>query len=50
MAIPHWLIGVAIFAALGSFIVFAFRQGMRVPREDRDDMGGLPPGAPGGDG
>jgi hypothetical protein len=27
MAIPHWLIGLAILAALGSFIVFAFRKG-----------------------
>ena len=44
MAIPHWLIGLAIFAALGSFIVFAFRKGMNVSRENRDGMGGLPPG------
>jgi hypothetical protein len=44
MVIPHWLKGVAILALLGSFIVFAFRQGMKVKREDRDDMGGLPPG------
>jgi hypothetical protein len=30
MLVPHWLIGLAIFAALASFIVFAFRQGQRV--------------------
>jgi hypothetical protein len=44
MAIPHWLIGLAILAALGGFVVFAFRKGMSVSREDRDDMGGLAPG------
>jgi hypothetical protein len=26
----HWLIGLGIFAALGAFIVFAFRQGSAV--------------------
>jgi hypothetical protein len=45
MAIPHWLIGLSIFAALGGFVVFAFRKGMSVSREDRDDMGGLPQAA-----
>jgi hypothetical protein len=35
MAIPHWLISLAIFAALGAFIAFAFRQGQRV-KPDRD--------------
>lgn len=44
MTLPHRLIGLVMFALLGSFIVFAFRQGITVKREDRDDMGGLPPG------
>jgi hypothetical protein len=44
MAFPHWLIGIVMLAALGSFVVFAFNQGMKVRREDRNDMGGLPPG------
>jgi hypothetical protein len=35
MAIPHWLIGLAILGVVGSFIVFAFRQGQRVT-PDRD--------------
>jgi hypothetical protein len=30
MTIPHWVIGLAIFALLGSFLVFAFRQGQQV--------------------
>lgn len=49
MAIPHWLIALGIFALLGAFIVFAFRQGQKVTPEDRDHMGGLPPGGGGGD-
>ena len=37
MLIPHWLIGVAIFAGLAAFIGFTFRQGMRVkPDRDKD--------------
>jgi hypothetical protein len=37
MLIPHWLIGVAIFAGLAAVIGFAFRQGMRVkPDRDKD--------------
>jgi hypothetical protein len=30
MIIPHWLIGIAIFAAIGGFIAFTFRQGQQV--------------------
>jgi hypothetical protein len=37
MAIPHWLIGVAIFAVIGSFIVFAFRQGQKVKPDRNKD-------------
>jgi hypothetical protein len=48
MAIPHWLISLGIFAAVGAFIAFAFRQGQKVKPEDRDHMGGLPPGGGGG--
>jgi len=50
MLIPHWLIGVAIFAGLAAFIGFTFRQGMRVkPDRDKDpdewtrSAGGGPP-------
>jgi hypothetical protein len=35
MLIPHWLIGVAIFAGLAAFIAFAFGQGPKV-RPDRN--------------
>jgi hypothetical protein len=51
MAIPHWLIGAAILATVGAFVVFAFRQGQQV-KPDRnkraDDWtnqtgGGVPP-------
>jgi hypothetical protein len=37
MVIPHWMIGVAIFAALGTFIVFAFRQGQSVKPDRNKD-------------
>ncbi len=43
MAIPHWLIRLAIFAALGAFVVFAFRQATSVSREDRDEGGSKSP-------
>jgi hypothetical protein len=50
MLIPHWLIGVAIFAGLAAFIGFAFRQELRVkPDRDKDSdewtrsAGGGPP-------
>ncbi len=37
MAIPHWLISLGIFAVLGAFIAFAFRQGQKVkPDRDKD--------------
>ena len=36
MLIPHWLIGVAIFAGLAAFIGFTFRQGLRVTRTATD--------------
>jgi hypothetical protein len=37
MAIPHWLIGLAILVAVGSVIAFAFHQGQRVaPDKDKD--------------
>jgi hypothetical protein len=36
----HPLIGMAILIGAAAFVVFAFRQGMRVPRSDRqDDLG-----------
>jgi hypothetical protein len=40
MAIPHWLVGLAIFAGIGSLIAFAFRQGEKVKpdrNKDHDD-------------
>ena len=37
-------IGVIILVAVLLLAWLAFRQGMQVNREDRDDMGGLPPG------
>jgi hypothetical protein len=37
MLIPHWLIGLAIFGALAAFIVFAFRQGLRVKPDRNKD-------------
>jgi hypothetical protein len=49
MAIPHWLIGLAMLLAAGAFVVFAFRQGQRVkPGKNKrvDDLqggGGIPP-------
>jgi hypothetical protein len=51
MAIPHWLISLAIFAGLGAFIAFAFRQGQRVKpdrNKDPDDWTRLTGGG-GGD-
>jgi hypothetical protein len=39
MNIPHWLIGLAIFAGVGSFIVFTFRQGQQVKPDDRQYQG-----------
>ena len=37
MAVPHWLISLGIFALLGAFIAFAFRQGQKVkPDRDKD--------------
>jgi hypothetical protein len=51
VAIPHWLIGLAILLGAGAFIVFAFRQGQKVKpdankRADdwmRQTGGGVPP-------
>jgi hypothetical protein len=37
MAIPHWLISLGIFAVLGAFIAFAFRQGQRVKPDRNKD-------------
>jgi len=37
MAIPHWLTSLGIFALLGAFIAFAFRQGQKV-KPDRDKV------------
>jgi len=37
MAIPHWLISLGIFAGLGAFIGFAFRQGQRVKPDRNKD-------------
>jgi hypothetical protein len=42
MAKP-WIGAIILFAVL-LLAWLAFRQGMQVKREDRDDMGGLPPG------
>jgi len=37
MAIPHWLISLAIFAVLSAIIAFAFCQGQKVkPDRDKD--------------
>jgi hypothetical protein len=33
----HPLIGLAMLIGLGAFIVFAFRQGTRVPKSGRSD-------------
>jgi hypothetical protein len=42
----HPLIGLLMLAATGAFLVFAFRQGMGVRRDDRDRHdGGYPGGA-----
>lgn len=50
MAIPHWLIGLAILVVIAGFIAFAFRQGQQVkPDKNKDhdawtrDAGGGPP-------
>jgi hypothetical protein len=49
MLIPHWAIGLAIFAGLTAFIGFAFRQGMQVKPDrnknpdDWSHTGGGPP-------
>jgi len=53
MAVPHWLIGLAMLAVIGGFIAFAFRRGQQVkPDKDknpddwvRDTGGGFPPSA-----
>jgi hypothetical protein len=37
MAIPHWLIALVIFALLGAFIAFAFRQGQKVKPDRNKD-------------
>lgn len=48
---PHWLIPAIIMTALIAFIVFAFRQGMKVkPSGDKADYGPLGGGGPGPDG
>jgi hypothetical protein len=41
MLVPHWLIGLAIFVALASFIVFAFRQRQRVKPDQNKKVGRL---------
>ena len=39
MLIPHWVMGLAIFAGLAAIIGYAFRQGMRVkPTETKITM------------
>jgi hypothetical protein len=49
MAIPHWLIGLAMLLAAGAFVVFAFGQGQRVKPDknkrvdDWQSGGGMPP-------
>lgn len=51
MAVPHWLIGLAILLVVGAFVAFAFRQGQKVKpdrNKDPDDWsritgGGGPP-------
>jgi hypothetical protein len=46
MFLPHWLLGLGIFAALGAFIVFAFRQGSAVKPSGADhgnDASNFPP-------
>jgi hypothetical protein len=51
MAIPHWLIGVAMLVVMGGLIAFAFRQGQQVKPDKnkdpdswtRDAGGGFPP-------
>jgi len=35
----HALIGLSILIGIGAFVVFAFRQGMGVRRDDRRDDG-----------
>jgi hypothetical protein len=37
MLIPHWAIGLAIFAGLAAFIGFAFRQGLQVKPDRNKD-------------
>jgi hypothetical protein len=37
MLIPHWLIGLAVFAGLAAFIGFAFRQGLQVKPDRNKD-------------
>jgi hypothetical protein len=37
VAIPHWLISLGIFALLGAFIAFAFRQGQKVKPDRNKD-------------
>jgi hypothetical protein len=53
MAIPHWLISLGIFALLGAFIAFAFRQGLKVKpdrNKDPDDWSRITGGGDGGAG
>jgi hypothetical protein len=37
LTLPHWLIGLAIFAVIGAFIAFAFRQGEAVKPDKNKD-------------
>jgi hypothetical protein len=37
MVVPHWLISLGIFALLGAFIAFAFRQGQKVKPDRNKD-------------
>ena len=40
MTVPHWIIGFAGLFALAAFVIFAFRQGMKVRRSGNDHISG----------
>jgi hypothetical protein len=49
MAIPHWLIGLAILVVAGGLIAFAFRQGEKVkPDRNKDPDDWIQPTGGGG--
>ncbi len=37
MGIPHWLVPLTAFLLLVDFVGFAFRQGMKVKSDDREN-------------